>query len=159
PPLAGGAHEASFSARFAGEGASRARKLRFQVKKAPARLQLALSGAPLAPERDVVALCTRVLDRDELPVADSLAVRITCEPRGLFRPSDTTITAWGGEAWAYLRRARGVTTKAASRAVLVARLARPVPVRGVALVPAARVAVAGAGERVRTGFAASYPAD
>ena len=43
PPLAGGVHDASLSARFAGEGASRARKLRFHVAKPPARIVLELS--------------------------------------------------------------------------------------------------------------------
>ena len=37
PPLAGGTHEASVSARFAGEGAARARRLRFHREAACAR--------------------------------------------------------------------------------------------------------------------------
>ena len=156
PPLAGGDHEASISARFAGEGASRARKLRFHLAKPPARLLLELQGSPLAPARSVFAVRARLLDRDELPVPDSFAVRLSCVPRGTFVPAETTLRAWDGEAWGYLRRSRLVSARTAARATLVAQLVR---VKGAPVVPAARLALAGARARTRTGFALRVPSD
>ena len=150
PPIAGGTHEASFSARLAGEGSSRAKKLRFHLKKPPARLLMEVAGSPLAPRRAVVGVRVSVMDRDGLAVPDTLAVRLTSLPRGVIAPAETTLRAWGGEAWGYLRRARGVGPRAAARASLVARL---VPARGLAAVATARLPLALERAATRTGFA------
>ncbi len=155
PPLAAGAHEAAFSARLAGEGASRARKIRFHVRKPAARLSLSLHGSPLAAVREPVGARVRVLDADDLPLPDSLRVRLSSEPRGVFTPAETTVVARDGEAWAYLRRARSVSGKSASRATLVAKLLTPT---GAPVVPAARHALAHDSVRTRAGFVMEMPA-
>src|SRR5689334_12563900 len=106
PALAAGPHDATFSARLAGEGASRARKLRFHVAKAPARLLAGVQGSPLAPTREMFAVRVRVLDADDLPIPDTtLAVRLSSEPPRAFAPAETTVLVRDGEAWGYLRRA------------------------------------------------------
>ena len=87
------------------------------------------------------AVRARVLDRDELAVPDSFAVRISSEPRGALSPAETTLTAWDGEAWGYLRRARRTTTTAAARATIVARL---VTASGTLAAPPARFPLASA---------------
>jgi N-acetylmuramoyl-L-alanine amidase len=148
PPLAGGDHDASVSARFAGEGASRGRKLRFHLAKPPARLELEPAGSPLAPARDVFGVHVRLLDRDGLAVPDSFAVRITSVPKGTFVPADTTLRAWDGEAWGYLRRSKRVTASVAARASIVAQLVHAGPA-----VAAAKLAVKDAQAVTRTGFA------
>ena len=148
PPLAGGDHDASFTARFAGEGASRARKLRFHLRKPPARIVLEIQGSPLAPARELFAVRARVLDRDDLPVPDSFAVRLTSIPKGTFVPAETTLTAWAGEAWGYLRRSRHATVTTASRATLVAQLLHVGP-----SVSPARASPAGVRAATRSGFA------
>jgi N-acetylmuramoyl-L-alanine amidase len=148
PPLAAGAHEATFSARLSGEGAARAKRVRFLVRKPVARLVLAVAGSPLAATREVVGARVRVLDADDLPVPDSLEVRIASEPRGVWAPAETTVIARDGEAWAYLRRARGVTARAASSAKLVARLVSSAG----ATVALARHALAADTLATRTGF-------
>ena len=153
PPLAAGPHEATLSARLAGEGASRARRLRFHVRKPPARLLLALAGSPLAAARGTVGARVGVLDADDLPLPDSFQVRLASEPRGVFTPAETTVVARDGEAWGYLRRARGVTAHSAARARLVARLVQPAG----GLVPAARHALAGDSLRTRAGFVTRSP--
>jgi len=154
PPLAAGDHEASFSARLAGEGASRARKLRFRVRKAPAHLTLAVWGSPLAATRGPVAVRVGVRDADGLPLPDSLPVRVASEPRGAFVPAETTVVARDGEAWAYLRRARGTSVRAARRASVVARPAGPARTPAV---PAARHALAGDTMATRAGFLIELP--
>ncbi len=156
PPLAAGPHEATFSARLAGEGASRARRLRFHVRKPPARVLLSLHGSPLAAERALVGVRARVLDADDLPLPDSLRVRIASEPRGVFSPAETTVVAREGEAWAYLRRARGVTVARARAATFVARL---LSAPGAPAVPAARHALARDTARTRTAFVRRLPGD
>jgi len=154
PPLAGGDHAASLSARFAGEGAARARKLRFHVAKPPANLVLEIKGSPLAATRSVFAVRARLLDRDGLSIPDSFAVRLTSVPRGTFVPAETTLRAWDGEAWGYLRRSRRVSAQGAARATLVAQL-----LHAGATVPAASASLANAHERTRTGFALRFPSD
>jgi N-acetylmuramoyl-L-alanine amidase len=154
PPLAGGDHAASVSARFAGEGASRAKKLRFHLKKPPARLVVELQGSPLATARGVFAVRVGLLDRDGLAVPDSLAVRLTSVPRGTFVPAETTLHAWDGEAWGYLRRSRRATVKTAARATIVAQLLHVGP-----SVAPARVSPADARAITRTGFARRVPSD
>ncbi|HXJ68288.1 MAG TPA: N-acetylmuramoyl-L-alanine amidase [Verrucomicrobiae bacterium] len=154
PPLAGGDHDASFSARFAGEGASRVKKLRFHLKKPPARVVLDLQGSPLAAARELFAVRARVLDRDDLAVPDSFALRLTSLPKGTFVPAETTLHAWDGEAWGYLRRSRRVTAKAAERATIVAQLLHVGP-----SVAPARAALANVRSVTRTGFALRAPAD
>jgi len=154
PPLAGGDHDASFSARFAGEGASRARKLRFHLEKPPARLVIDVEGSPLAAARELFAVRARLLDRDDLPVPDSFAVRLTSIPKGTFVPAETTLHVWDGEAWGYLRRSRHVTVKAASRAALVAQLVHVGP-----SVASARVSLANEHAVTRAGFALRVPSD
>ena len=156
PPIAGGTHEASVSARFAGEGASRAKRMRFQLRKPPARVHVEIEGSPLATARGVFAVHARLLDRDDLPVPDSFAVRLSSEPRGMFTPAETTLHAWDGEAWGYLRRARNVSIKTAARATLVARL---VTARGTLAAPPGRCGVADAPAGTRTGFALRFPSD
>jgi N-acetylmuramoyl-L-alanine amidase len=153
-PHAGGDHDAIVSARFAGEGATRARKLRFHLAKPPARLVLELGGSPLAATRSVFAVRARVLDRDDMPVPDSFAVRLTSVPRGTFVPAETTLHAWDGEAWGYLRRSRRVSAQVAARASLVAQLIHVSPTA-----PTARVSPREARERTRTGFALRFPGD
>src|SRR4029077_8621534 len=106
-------------------------------------------GSPLASERGVFAVHARVLDRDELLVPDSLAVRISSEPRGVLSPAETTLTAWDGEAWGYLRRARRTTATAAARATIVARL---VLASGTVPTPPACFPQPGARGGTRTGF-------
>ncbi len=154
PPLAAGPHEAAFSARLSGEGASRARKLRFHVRKAPSRLLVSVLGSPLATTRGVVGARVRVLDADDLPVPDSCRVRLASVPKGVFSPAETTLIAHDGEAWAYLRRARGVSARAVARASLVARL---VPRVGAASVPVARHVLARDTAHTRTGFVERRP--
>lgn len=150
PPLAAGAHEATFSARLSGEGAARAKRVRFRVQKPVERLVVAVAGSPLAPARDVVGARVRVLDADDLPVPDSLEVRLSSEPRGVFTPAETTVIARDGEAWAYVRRARSVTARAARAAKLVARLVSP----AASSVPVARHALEKDTLATRTGFVA-----
>jgi len=154
PPLAAGPHEAAFSARLAGEGASRARRIRFHVKKPAARLLLSLQGSPLATTREPVAARVRVLDADDLPLADSLRVRLSSEPRGVFSPAETTVVAKDGEAWAYLRRSRNTSAKLAARGTLVARLLAPA---GAPVVPAARHALKADTSKTRAGFVLEMP--
>ena len=151
-PLAAGRHEASFSARLATEGAARARKLSFTLKKPAARLTLSLAGSPLALSRGTFAARVRVLDADGLPLPDSLRVRISSEPRGVFVPAETTVTASEGEAFAYLRRARATSAKLVARATLVARL---VPVS--AKVAAARLPLARQTAAARAAFVLRMP--
>ncbi|HEY6194278.1 MAG TPA: N-acetylmuramoyl-L-alanine amidase, partial [Candidatus Eisenbacteria bacterium] len=122
PPLAAGTHEASLAARLATEGSSRVRRVRFHVRKAPARLVLSLAGSPLERERTLVGARVRVLDADDLPLPDSVRVRVSTEPRGMLAPAETTLVAYDGDAWAYFKRARTVTARAAARSTLVARL-------------------------------------
>ena len=155
PPLAAGAHDATFSARLAGEGASRARRIRFHVKKPAARLTLSLHGSPLAAVREPVAARVRVLDADDLPLPDSLRVRLSSEPRGVFSPAETTVVARDGEAWAYLRRSRNVSSRLASSATLVAKLVTPA---GAPAVASARHALARDSARTRAGFVLEMPA-
>jgi N-acetylmuramoyl-L-alanine amidase len=154
PPLGAGPHEATFSARLAGEGASRARRLRFHVRKPAARVLLSVHGSPHEPTRSTVGVRARVLDADDLPIPDSVRVRLSSEPRGVCSPAETTVVARDGEAWAYLRRARGVSERQARRATLVARL---LPPAGAPAVPAARHALARDTVRTRTGFVERMP--
>jgi N-acetylmuramoyl-L-alanine amidase len=156
PPLAAGAHEATISARLAGQGAARARRLRFHVRKPAARVLLSVHGSPLDAERPPVGVRARVLDADDLPLPDSLRVRLASEPRGVFTPAETTVVARDGEAWAYLRRARGVSARLARRATLVARLVAPA---GSPAVPAARHALARDTVRTRSAFVLRMPED
>ena len=154
PPLAAGPHEATFSARLAGEGASRARKLRFHLEKPPARLLASIEGSPSTATREVFAARVRVLDADDLAVPDTtLAVRLSSEPAGVFTPAETTVFARDGEAWGYFRRARAVPERNARRAKLVARLLSPAG----AGVPTARHALAGDTLDTRTGFVVRDP--
>jgi N-acetylmuramoyl-L-alanine amidase len=153
-PLAGGVHEASFSARFAGEGASRSRRLRFHLSKPPARIELELKGSPLAATRNVFAVRARLLDRDGLPVADSFAVRLSSVPRGTFVPAETTLSTREGEAWGYLTRSRRVSATTAARATIVAQLLHVSP----AVAPA-RTSPTEARALTRTGFARRFPSD
>ncbi len=154
PPLAGGTHEATLSARLATEGASRARRLRFHLKKPVARLVLALVGSPLEKARHPVAAHVKLADADDLPVPDSLRVRLSTEPPGVFAPAETTLVAFAGEGWGYFRRARTVSAKRAGQAVLVARLVTPA---GAPPVAAARLRLARAPSDRRTGFALLMP--
>jgi len=154
PSLAAGPHEASFTARLAGEGASRARRIRFHVRKPAARLTLSVLGSPLAAPRAPVGARVRVLDADDLPLPDTLRVRISSEPRGVFAPAETTVFSRDGEAWAYLRRAPGVSASRAARGTLVARL---VTAAGVPAVPAARHALAPDSAATRAGFVLEMP--
>jgi N-acetylmuramoyl-L-alanine amidase len=154
PPLAGGDHEAIASARFAGEGAARVRRLRFHLAKAPARLELDVKGSPLEPARSLFAVRVQLLDRDGLAVPDSFAIRLTSVPKGTFVPAETTLRAWDGEAWGYLRRSKRTTAKLAARAALVAQLVRAGP----EVVPA-RASLADAHALNRTGFALRFPSD
>src|SRR5262245_20079220 len=142
PALAGGDHEASVSARFAGEGAARSRKLRFHLAKPPARVLLDLQGSPVADARNVFGARVRILDRDDLPVPDSFAVRLSSIPRATFAPAETTLRARDGEAWGYLTRSRRVTAKTAARATIVAQLVHvgPSVAPARALVTSARAA-------------------
>ena len=155
PPLAAGAHEASFSARLAGEGASRARRIRFHVRKPAARMALSLHGSPSAATREPVGVRVRVLDADDLPIADSLRVRLSSTPAGMFSPAETTVVARAGEAWGYVRRARGVSTATAVRATIVAKLLTPPDAPAV---PTARHALSGDTARTRSGFVLEMPA-
>ncbi len=150
PALAAGAHEATLSARLAAEGAARSRRVRFRVHKPAATLALALHGSPLAVTRNTVALEARVFDRDRLPMGDTLRVRLTTLPAGVFVPADTTVIATDGLALGYLRRARGVSARLAARATLIARAEA---------VPTARLALAGSGAAERTGFVTRGLAD
>jgi len=152
PPLAGGLHDASFSARFAGEGASRSRRLRFHLSKPPARIELEVQGSPLAAARGQFAVRARLLDRDGLPVADSFAVRLSSIPRGTFVPAETTISTRDGEAWGYFVRSRRVTATTAARATIVAQLLHVSPA-----VPSAKASPADARALTRTGFARRFP--
>jgi N-acetylmuramoyl-L-alanine amidase len=154
PPLAGGTHEATLTARLATEGTSRARRLRFHVRKPAARVALALVGSPLETTRSMVAAHVTLMDADELPVPDSLRVRLSTVPPGVLVPAETTLVTSAGEGWAYLRRARGVTPVRAARGVLVARLLAPAEAPTVA---AARLRLAQAGSGQRTGFALLMP--
>ena len=154
PSLAAGPHEATFTARLAGEGASRARRIRFHVHKPAARLTLSVHGSPLAASRSTVGARVRVLDADDLPIPDTLRVRISSEPRGVFAPAETTVFARDGEAWAYLRRAPGVSASRAARGTLVARLVAA----GAPAVPAARHALAADSAGTRAGFVLAMPA-
>ncbi len=156
PPLTSGRHEASFSARFAGEGSARAKKLHFTLRKPAARITLALAGSPLASVRSVVGAHVRVFDADGLALPDTVRVRLTSEPRGVFTPAETTLRAFDGEAWGYLRRARGVSAKLAARATLVARVLLPAKATPVA---AARAPLARRAAPVLTGFATRVPGD
>src|SRR6185503_15074845 len=154
PPLAGGLHDASFSARFAGEGASRSRRLRFHLSKPPARIELEVQGSPLAAARGQFAVRARLLDRDGLPVADSFAVRLSSIPRGTFVPAETTISTRDGEAWGYFVRSRRVTATTAARATIVAQLLHVSPA-----VPSAKASPTDARALTRTGFARRFPSD
>ena len=151
-PLASGPHDASFSARLATEGGARASKLTFTLRKPAARLALSLAGSPLATARGTVAARVRVFDADGLALPDSVRIRVSSEPRGVFTPAETTITATDGEAFAYLRRARTVSAKLASRATLVARL-----LPAAANVAAARLPLARQTQVTRAAFALLMP--
>src|SRR5262249_61355544 len=109
----------------AGGGAPGVARRRFPWESPRARVRRGRGGSPLAAERGVFAVRARVLDRDDMPLPDSFSVRLSSEPRGVLSPAETTLTAWDGEAWGYLRRARRVTPQAAARATIVARLLTP----------------------------------
>lgn len=122
------------------------------MKKPPAKLSLSLAGSPLVLTRSTVAARVRVFDADGLPLPDSVRVRISSEPRGVFAPAETTITTAEGEAFAYLRRSRTVSAKRAARATLVARLL-PASAR----VAAARLPLARQTAATRAAFALRMP--
>src|SRR5438045_3163536 len=69
-------------------------------------------------------------------------------------PAETTLRAWDGEAWGYLRRSRRTTAKLASRATIVAQL-----VHAGATVEPGRASLADARALQRTGFALTFPSD
>ena len=154
PPLAAGAHEAVLSAQLATEGTSRARHLRFSIRKPAARLALSLEGSLVGTERSTAGVQVRVLDADDLPLPDSLRVRVFSVPAGVLVPAETTVVARTGEGWAYFRRARSTSARAAGCATLVARLLLP---PGAAPVAAARLLLARATSGRRTAFALLMP--
>lgn len=107
-PLAAGQHEVELRARLATEGSARMVKRAFWVRKgAPAsashqaRLLIAPGCEPLAEVR------SGALDRDGLPYADSLRLRVEVVGAPGVLPQDTTVWFRDGRALAYLRPARG----------------------------------------------------
>ena len=153
PALAAGAHEATLSARLATEGSAPVKRVRFRVTKPPASLTLLLHGSPLATTRATFAAEVRVFDRDRLPLGDTVRVRLTSEPPGVFAPAETTIIATDGVALGYLRRTHTVSVRLAARATLVAR-ALHAPA-----VPAARLPLATQTAATRAAFVRVVPGD
>jgi len=103
-PLATGRHEVILRARLAAEGSARMVKRTFWIHKgAPtsvtheARLLQAPGCEPLAELRSFA------FDRDGLPYADSLRVRVQVVGAGHVSPQDTTVWFQDGRAFTYLR--------------------------------------------------------
>ncbi|MEO5987742.1 MAG: N-acetylmuramoyl-L-alanine amidase [Candidatus Eisenbacteria bacterium] len=109
-PLAAGRHEVVLRARLATEGSARLSKKVFRVHKgAPtsvtheARRLVAPGCEPLAEVR------SRALDRDGLPYADSLQLRVQVVGAPGVLPRDTMLWFRDGRALAYLHAAPGHT--------------------------------------------------
>jgi len=156
-PLAAGRHVAELQVRRAGAGTSRARRLAFTVRRAPARLAAASRGVA-GPAGGLVAVRVAVFDRLGLALRDSLPLRLRALARGV-APADTAIVARDGAAWAYLR----VTPlrKGAPRPVVRAALATPAgaprPAAGGVTATLAVGSAAAPPPGVWTGFALAMP--
>lgn len=158
-PLAIGWHEASVSARLAGEGSARTRRDSFEVlKPGGPRLEAAIPVADARPSRDAIPLRVRAFDPDRLPWPETTLVALHVEtPRALV-PRDTTVRIADGVAWAYFRSAD--PARAAGRARIALRVAGGPGPAGAPVVfgtdvPLGPLDVAGE----RTGFAREMPFD
>jgi hypothetical protein len=121
-PWPAGDHEARLSVRLAGAGAAREQRLRFAVRPRPARLRVASWPAAVAPSGPF-AVRVELLAGNGVRSIDSSRVRIRSTPREAFAPSDTTVVARDGVAWAYLRPRpvrKGVSAQAASLSIALA---------------------------------------
>jgi N-acetylmuramoyl-L-alanine amidase len=155
PPLAGGVHEASFSARFAGEGASRSRRLRFHLSKPPARVELELQARRSRP-RAACSPCARgCWTATGFRWRTASPLRLSSIPRGSFVPAETTVHVRDGEAWGYLTRSRRVNTTTAARATVAGASSVHVS----PAVGPAKASPQDARALTRTGFARRFPGD
>lgn len=152
--LAAGPHEAVLAVRLAGEGAARERRLRFTVRKDPARLAADAPWQRRWNGRGTLAARIRVTDADGLPLPGPLP--LVLRARGPLAPRETTVVATDGVAWAYYR-ARGAA--APGRARIAPALARGAQVSRRPLADTLVVALVRRGEFPRAAFARRMPAD
>ena len=155
-PLAAGAHEAVLAVRLAGEGAARERRLRFAVRKDPARLAADAPWQARWDGRGSLAVRVRVTDADGLPLPGPLPVVLRAARGAGIAPRETTLVAEGGVAWGYFRVAHQT---AARRARLVPALARGATVARRPVVDTLAVAIARDADAPRTAFAALMPGE
>lgn len=112
-PWPAGDYEARLAVRLSGVGAARERRLRFAVRPATARLRAAFWPAAPAAGGGPAAVRVELASARGVPSLDSLRVRLRSIPRGALVPSDTTVIARDGVAWAYFRApARGPRARA-----------------------------------------------
>jgi len=119
-PLAAGPHEAVVAVRLAGEGAARERRLRFSLRKEPARLEADAPWQQRWDGRGLLAVRVRATDADGLPLPEPLPVVLRATRGSGLAPRETTLVAEGGLAWGYFRAAGGAAKR---RARLVPALA------------------------------------
>ncbi|HTR96867.1 MAG TPA: N-acetylmuramoyl-L-alanine amidase [Candidatus Acidoferrales bacterium] len=112
PPLTIGRHEATVSARLAGEGSARTRRFSFDVRKsAHAELRAAVVNTPVTPSRAAIPVRIELLDVDGLPWPDSTRVHVRALTPAALKPRDTTVVMRDGVGWAYFHlRGRGRTS-------------------------------------------------
>ena len=102
-PWTAGDHDARLSVRLSGVGAARERRLRFSVRPGVARLRASAWPAPMASGGGPVAVRVELVTPRGVTSIDSSHVRIRGLTRGGFAPSETTVVARDGVAWAYFR--------------------------------------------------------
>jgi N-acetylmuramoyl-L-alanine amidase len=105
-PWLAGDHEARLSVRLSGVGAARERRLRFSVRPEPARLRVSLWPERLPAAGGPVAVRVELLAARGVLSIDSSRVTIRSLARASFTPSETTVVARDGVAWAYFRPRR-----------------------------------------------------
>ncbi len=114
-PWSAGMHDARLSVRLSGVGAARERRLHFAVLPRPARLRASLWPETLSPAGGPVAVRVELVAARGVLSIDSSRVRIRSLARGSFAPSETTVVACDGVAWAYflpLPAAKGARARA-----------------------------------------------
>ena len=102
-PWTAGDHDARLSVRLSGVGAARERRLRFRVQPGVARLRASAWPATMAPGGGPVGVRVELVTARGVTSIDSSHVRIRGLTRGGLAPSETTVVARDGVAWAYFR--------------------------------------------------------
>jgi N-acetylmuramoyl-L-alanine amidase len=96
-----GRHAVRGRARLAAAGTSPTVALEFDVRREPGEIRIETFTPPIGRAGGIVALRMTVLDTEEYPVQDSVAIGIRADAG--VTPAETTLVARDGVAWAYLR--------------------------------------------------------